>query len=243
MSATDTGTSSDYGPMDTRYAVYFAPRPNDPLKQLADAWIGRNPDGDARVSFPVVDAISPERLQEITAFPRHYGFHATLKAPFALAEGMEAMGLLGDVEAFAATRHPFRIRLKVGELDEFLALVLAEPSKAMDDLAAACVREFEPFRAPPTAEELRRRMPERLSDREREHLERWGYPYVFDCFRFHMTLTGPLEQPERDAVRHILEHAFAPFLAVPMRVDQLALFTQTHHVAPFRVVARFPFRA
>lgn len=242
MSMSETGTRSDYGPMDTRYAIYLAPPPGHPLKLLADAWLGRDPDRDERVSFPVVDGITPERLQEITALPRHYGFHATLKAPFALAEGVEAVGLLGDVEAFALNRTPFRIRLKVDTLSGFLALVPAEPAPRMNALAAACVEEFDRFRAPLTAEERERRSSPELSERERAHLERWGYPYVHDCFRFHMTLTGRLDEPERSHVRAILEHALAPALAEPLRVDQIALFTQTHRVAPFRVVARFPFR-
>jgi putative phosphonate metabolism protein len=241
MSMEETGTDSDYGPMDTRYAVYFAPPPASPLKQLADAWLGRDPDRDQRVSQPVVEAIPPERLHEITSFPRHYGFHATLTAPFVPAPGVEAMGLLGDVEAFAATRRPFRVRLKVDALDGFLALVPAEPSPELDRLAAACVREFERFRAPMTEEQRARRHPERLSGKELEYLDRWGYPHVFEFFRFHMTLAGPLEEPERGKVKAVLEHAFAPLLAEPLRVDQLALFTQTHWVAPFRVVARFPF--
>ena len=72
---------------------------------------------------------------------------------------------------------------------------------------------------------------------------RWGYPYVFDRFRFHMTLTGRLEEPERGRIKAILHSALATHLAHPMPLDQLALFTQTHRVAPFRVVARYPFRA
>lgn len=243
MSIEETGTVSDYGPMDTRYAVYWSPRPGEPVRQLADAWLGRDPDGDRRVSFPVVDAITPERLMEITAFPRRYGFHATLKAPFALLPGQEASGLVGDVEAFAADQRAFRVRLKVGEVDgSYVALVLAEPSRAMSELAAGCVREFERFRAPLTTAERRRRRPERLSERERDHLERWGFPWVFEDFRFHMTLAGPLEAAELPTVRRVLEHAFVPLLAQPLRVDQLTLFTQTHEVAPFRVVGRYPFR-
>jgi putative phosphonate metabolism protein len=243
MSMEQTGTDSDYGPMDTRYAVYFAPPPASPLKQFADAWLGRDPDRDRRVSQPVVDAIPPERLHEITSFPRHYGFHATLAAPFAPAEGVEAAGLLGDVEAFAANRRPFRVRLKIEVLDGFLALVPAAPAHELERLAADCVREFDRFRAPLTDEQRARRRPERLSDKEREYLDRWGYPHVFEFFRFHMTLTGPLDEPERGKVKAILERATAPLLAEPVRVDQLALFTQTHWVAPFRVVARFPFLA
>jgi putative phosphonate metabolism protein len=240
--STDTGTDSDYGPMDTRYAVYYAPPSGSALKRLADAWLGRDPDRDERVSFPVVEGLTPERLQEVTASPRHYGFHATMKAPFALADGMEAAGLLGDVEAFAMNRRPVRVRLEVGELGGFLALVPAEPSAALDRLAADCVREFDSFRAPLSDEERRRRGGDQLSEAERANLEQWGYPYVFEQFRFHMTLTGPLEDPERGRVKAILEHAFGPYLGEPVVIDQLALFTQTHHVAPFRVVGRFPFR-
>jgi putative phosphonate metabolism protein len=243
VSMEETGTNSDYGPMDTRYAVYFAPPPSSPLKQLADAWLGRDPDRDERVSQPVVEAIPPERLHEITALPRHYGFHATLAAPFVPAEGVEAAGLLGDVEAFAANRRPFRVRLKVDALDGFLALVPAAPARELERLAADCVREFDRFRAPLTDEERARRQAERLAEKEREYLERWGYPHVFEFFRFHMTLTGPLDEPERGKVKAILERAMAPLLTEPVRVDQLALFTQTHRVAPFRVVARFPFQA
>jgi putative phosphonate metabolism protein len=238
----DTGTDSDYGLMDSRFAIYYAPPQNTLLKQLGDAWLGRDPDRDERVSLPVVRGLEPERLQEITALPRRYGFHATLKAPFSLAEGYESVGLLGDVEAFAATRRPFRVRLKVDSLEGFLALVPAEPSRQLDELAADSVREFDRFRAPLSTEDHTRRGPEQLSEKEREYLDHWGYPYVFEFFRFHMTLTNRLEEPERSHVKAILEHAFAPVLAEPLRIDQLALFTQTHRVAPFRVVARFPFR-
>ena len=239
----ETGTASDYGLLDTRYAIYFAPRPGSPLKHFADAWLGRDPDRDRRVPQPVVEGITPERLHEITAAPRHYGFHATLKAPFTPVPGLAADALVGDVEAFAAAHHPLRPRLKVGELADFLALVPAEPTPALDRLAAACVREFDRHRAPLTAQDRTRRDHARLTGVERDHLERWGYPYVFDRFRFHMTLTGPLDEPERGRVRAILDHALAPLLTEPVAIDQLALFTQTHRVAPFRVVARFPLGA
>jgi putative phosphonate metabolism protein len=235
----ETGTDSDYGLMDTRYAIYFAPRPGSPLKRFADAWLGRDPDRDERVSQPVLEDLATERLHEITAFPRRYGFHATLKAPFRPVPELAADALLGDLEAFAAARSAFGIRLQVGELAGFLALVPASPSEKIDRLAADCVREFDRYRAPLRPDERDRRQPERLSPAERDHLDRWGYPYVFDRFRFHMSLTGPLEEPERSQVRALLETALAPHLTEPVPVDQLALFVQTHGVAPFRVVARF----
>ena len=102
------------------------------------------------------------------------------------------------------------------------------------------MRDFDRHRAPARPDDPDQRDPARLSPAEREHLERWGYPYVLDRFRFHMTLTGPLDEPERSRIREILEAALDPHLVGPVPVDQLALFVQTHRVAPFRVVARFP---
>lgn len=236
-----TETVADYGMLDTRYAIYFAPPPGSPLKQFGDAWLGRDPDRDERVPQPVVHAIPPERLHEITAMPRHYGFHATLKAPFVPVPELEADALLGDIEAFAGRHHPIEVRLKVAPLGDFLALVPVADVPALDRLAADCVRDFDRYRAPLSPEEQARRKPEQLSEAEQANLERWGYPYVLDRFRFHMTLTGPLDEPERGRVQAILEQALASHLAQPLRIDQLALFTQTHRVAPFRLVGRYPF--
>ena len=241
--STETDTVSDYGLLDTRYAVYFAPPRASALKRFGDAWLGRDPDSDEPVPQPVVEGITPHRLHEITASPRHYGFHATLKAPFYPVPGLESDALLGDVEAFAAARRPLEVRLRVGELGGFLALVPAEPVPDLDRLAADCVREFDRHRAALTPDDRQRHDAPHLSPVERDHLERWGYPYVLDRFRFHMTLTGPLEEPERGRVAAILETALAPLLAETVMIEKLALFTQTHRVAPFRVVARFPFRA
>ena len=139
---------------------------------------------------------------------------------------------------YAATREPFSLRLEVGELDGFLALVPAGPSAELAALAEDVVRTFDAFRAPLTDEERARRRPERLSAKERELLERWGYPYVLERFEFHMTLTERLDEPERGQVKAILEHAFAPVVREPVRIDQIALFTQTHRVAPFRIARR-----
>lgn len=236
-----TETAAEYGMLDTRYAIYFAPPPGHALKQFGDAWLGRDPDRDERVAQPVVQAIPAERLHEITAMPRHYGFHATLKAPFVPMPGLEADALLGDIEAFAARHRPIDVRLKVAALGDFLALVPVTDVPALDRLAADCVRDFDRFRAPLSPEERARRKPEHLSAAEQANLEQWGYPYVLDRFRFHMTLTGPLDEPERGRVQAVLEHALAAHLARPLRIDQLALFTQTHRVAPFRIVGRFPF--
>jgi putative phosphonate metabolism protein len=238
-----TNDAAGYGFGDARYAIYAVPPLGSPLKRLADAWLGRDPDAREPVPQPIVEGLPPERLHDMTAAPRQYGFHGTLKAPFALARGAEAGALRDDLEAFAAARRPFAARLEVGVIDGFIALVPAGggSSPELDELAAACVREFDRYRAPLAEEERSRRNPDRLSEREREHLERWGYPHVLDLFRFHMTLTERLEDPELGRVRLLLERAFAPVLAEPVPFRDVALFAQTHRIAPFNVAARFPF--
>ncbi len=228
---------------DARYAVYAVPPQGSPLKILGDAWLGRDPDLDEPVPHPVIGGLDPERLREITASPRHYGFHATLKPPFSLAPGAEAGALVDALTTFTAGRERIHVQLKVDSLGGFIALVPVAPVPALNRLADDCVRDFEPFRAPLTPEDRARRHPERLSDRQRRHLDRWGYHWVFEDFVFHMTLTDRLDEPEHGRMRALLERMFAPALADPLRIDQVALFTQTHRVAPFRVVDRYRFQS
>ncbi len=130
--------------------------------------------------------------------------------------------------------------LTLARLGTFLALVPGEPEPALHALEAEVLDAFEPFRAPLDADEIARRRPERLSERQREHLERWGYPFVLDEYRFHMTLTGSLPGPT-DAIRRDLERHFAPVLGRPLAVDGLGLFVEPAPGEPFRVHAFHPF--
>ena len=202
----DTGTDSDYGLLDTRYAIYFAPDPSSQIKHFADAWLGRDPDRDERVSQPVVDGISPARLHEITAAPAPLRLSRHAQGPVhACARRRGRRPCSATSRRLPRRGQPSSVRLKVDELDGFLALVPAEPTAEIDLLAADCVREFDRYRGDIGPDDRKRREAAALSDIEREYLERWGYPYVFDRFRFHMTLTGRLEEPERGQVKAILE--------------------------------------
>ncbi len=67
---------------DARVAVYYAPAVDDPLFAEAAVWLGRDPESGAPVPQPDIADI-----EEVTAEPRVYGFHATLKPPMRLAEG------------------------------------------------------------------------------------------------------------------------------------------------------------
>jgi putative phosphonate metabolism protein len=224
-----------------RYAIYYAPRPNEPLAHFARSWLGRDPEMDVLCEQVTIDNISPARLQAITADPRHYGFHGTLKPPFALAEGTSEDELLSDVLRFAADQKPIKIeRIVLKKIGNFLAFVPDEPPGDLDRLAADCVRTFDRFRLPSSEADLERRRAAGLSKRQDKFLVKWGYPYVLDQFRFHLTLTGPLEKRERKLVRDVLNVLAAPVCAEPIFVRDLVIFTQDDRQSPFRMLARFP---
>lgn len=227
-----------------RYAIYFTPPPDAPLTRLAASWLQRDPFGGAVPAFPSDVGLSAEEAWPLTAEPRRYGFHATLKAPFRLAPGHDEAALARAFEAFCIAQPGFDMpRLVVRPLGSFLALVPEFPSAALDRLAADAVLAFEPFRAPLSDTEIARRRPERLSVSERENLLRWGYPYVFADFRFHMTLTGPLQDQQVPKLRESLQALFGPELSRPGRASGLALFAEPTSGAEFQVRSFVPLDA
>jgi putative phosphonate metabolism protein len=227
--------------MTARYALYYAPRPDEPLAAFGRSWLGRDVDRDAAVDRLTVDGLSADDLDAVTADPRQYGFHGTLKPPFALAAGCTADGLLDAVAAFARDRPRVDLgRVKLARLGGFIALVPAQPSAGLGELAADCVRAFDRFRAPADAAELARRRAGGLTPRQDALLVQWGYPYVMDEFRFHLTLTGKLAEPLRERVWQALVPLAAPLSVAPVPVRDLVVFEQPERGAPFRVRARYP---
>jgi putative phosphonate metabolism protein len=230
--------------MTARYALYYAPRLDEPLAAFAARWLGRDPERNHDVIRPEYDGLVRERQAAVVAEPRRYGFHGTLKAPFALTPVASANALLEFAAVFARQWTPFAVpRLRLAVLGDFIALVPAQPVPALDRLAADCVQEFDRFRAAPDEAERARRRRTRLSARQEVLLARWGYPYVLDEFKFHLTLTGSLAEPERQTVYRILEPLTARFRAAPLLVRDLAVFAQDDGATAFRVLARFPFAA
>ncbi|MGH6913114.1 MAG: DUF1045 domain-containing protein [Geminicoccales bacterium] len=223
-----------------RSAIYFAPAPGSALEAFGCIWLGRTLDG-ATLAQPAIDGIEPARLAAITASPRHYGFHGTLKAPFALAAGIPRDALDEAAAAFEAERQRFEISLQLGSLGGFIALLPAGPFAVLDTLAADCVEAFDRFRAPLTGAEIARRRASGLSPRQDAHLLRYGYPYVLDDFRFHMTLTERLHAPERDHVLAVLSERAQEVCAKPLAIDAISLFEQPVREAPFVERRRFAF--
>lgn len=229
--------------MTARYAIYFAPAPGDDLSRLGMTWLGRDSADDTRLPQPSISGFPLSRIDAITESARRYGFHATLKPPFVLADGRNKGQLDRVIADFARgfDRIP-ALSLKVASLDGFLALQLAEDSPAVRNLAAACVRDFDSFRAPPTEAELARRRQAPLSALEEALLARWGYPYVMEAFRFHMTLTCRLTDAERTRLQPALRRLFHPVTSTAIAIDAVSLFRQDDRGRPFRLLRRYPFR-
>jgi putative phosphonate metabolism protein len=224
-----------------RYALYYAPRPEEGLALAASQWLSWKPEGGRARRLPLSSGLDPQRLVEITAEPRRYGFHGTLKPPMALIDDVTEADLLAEVGRFAATQRAFSVpALALAELSDFLALVPTARSLELQDLADRCVVEFDEYRRPAGEEELARRRKSGLSPRQDELLLRWGYPYVLEEWRFHLTLTGRLpDTAERTVVANILRQRFSSLIDRPLPVRDLCVFRQSVPDRPFSVLARF----
>jgi hypothetical protein len=205
----------------TRYGIYMVPRGD--LYATGSAWLGWDSAAGRVVRQPdLPDLPVPPRI--LTARPRKYGLHATVKPPFRLVEGETEPGLQDAMAAYCATRPSVTIpALTLRRISRFLALVPANPAEDLADLAADTVVAFEPFRAPLGAGELEKRRRSRLSERQEHLLQSFGYPYVMEQFHFHITLTGPLDSPVLDAVEKFLGVHFANHIGQPLAIDELAL--------------------
>jgi hypothetical protein len=211
-----------------RHAVYWVPTGD--LAAFGAAWLGwdieagRAPPGPAEPAEPAglggLAGLARPRAA-LVAQPRRYGLHATLKPPFRLAEGRTAAGLAAALESLARRLAPAEAPgLGLGLIGRWAAL-LPEGDGALAELAAEVVAALDGFRAPPGEDELARRRAPGLDAAEEANLRRWGYPHVMDRFRFHLTLAGPLDPAEDEAVLAALAARLPP-LPRPFRLDALA---------------------
>ncbi len=224
-----------------RYAIYFAPPADDRLSQTASRWLGRDAFTGAHFGPPEIAGLDTGLQHALTADPRRYGFHGTLKAPFELAEGRSEEELLNIFECFAADLDPFEIpEIILHQLGPFFALVPSAASDELQDLAEDAVHRFDPFRAPLSDADFARRKPEALPERQRRYLREWGYPYVFEEFQFHLTLTGPVPAETSSVMRAALESTFAEHIGKPLPVTSVALFVEPERGDPFTVRSLLP---
>ncbi|WP_095597067.1 DUF1045 domain-containing protein [Actibacterium pelagium] len=206
-----------------RYAVFYTPDPG-PLMDFGSAWLGWDPVAGAPAAPPAIEGL-PQPLDVITATPRKYGFHGTIKPPFRLAEGMGQVDLVAAFDALALSLNSVHLQgLQLSRLGRFLALKPQGDTTELKALAAAVVRGLDIFRAPLTDADIARRNPNRLSAQQRSLLLQWGYPYVMEEFRFHMTMTGRLGPEDLNQTEAVLKPLITPLLPYPFMIDSLCLF-------------------
>jgi hypothetical protein len=222
-----------------RYAIYFVPAADSDLYRFGSAILGYD-------CYTGDDVPPPEELRQhaeawrgLTEEPRRYGFHATLKAPFHLSPACTETQLTSAFLSFVGLgHHVVRIEPEVRMIRGFAAIVPHRPSARLAALADHCTMILDAFRAPMSARERARRVAANLSQSQIHNLERWGYPYLFRDFRFHMTLTGRVPGGRRDEALAVLRHSFERACGDrPIAVDRLALLRQDGERAPFRVLS------
>jgi putative phosphonate metabolism protein len=220
-----------------RYAIYFAADADAPLMQLGNTWLGRDPFTGSRLQQPSIPGLDPARFEDLTTSPRRYGFHGTLKAPFSLAKDATEDALIAACTGFAKTVSPFDLKgLSVNQLGKFLALTPTQAEPDLEAFASVCVRQFEPFRAPLSAEDLDRRRQANLTPKQDAYVEAWGYPYVFDEFRFHMTLSNKLESDEEASLlARTAETHFEAVTATTLTCRHFGLYVEPERGAAFDV--------
>ena len=221
-----------------RYAIYFTPHPSTPFARFGASVLGYDSstgEGGTRIDLK---GIAEAALEAATGAPRKYGFHATLAAPFYLDDKHTEASLLEALNTFCEQSSLASLgSLSVNTLGDFIALTPDEAS-SVDELARQCVRFIDAFRAPLGRGDIARRSNGRLTPRQQAYLMRWGYPYVFEDFRFHMTLTGSLGLDEKSRFLTALTDAFTPLAGGTYDVDAVSLMRQADSHSCFVVIAR-----
>ena len=223
-----------------RYAIYWTPDRAHPLWAAGCDWLGRDAERPA----------ATERDEEGRDEPRRYGFHATLKAPMRLREDRALGDLLAALQAIAAETAPFVMPgLEVRMLQDFIALQAigpVGPADPLQRLADRCVVGLDAFRDASMAEDIARRSAG-VSGRQQTLLREYGYPFVLDQWRFHMTLSNSLAHDVgglalRDKLLRAARRHFAAALAAPLAATEIAVFVESAPGRAFHLAHRIALR-
>jgi putative phosphonate metabolism protein len=219
-----------------RYAIYYAPARDSLLHHLGSSWLGRDAYTGEELGQPDIAGI-----KTITSEPARYGLHATLKAPFRLKEGVHAAVLQEAVRTLSLAQQSVEIsNLLLTAVNGFLALVPDKTQAQLYHLAENCVRNLDEYRAPLSSNEIARRQNGGLTPQQNEHLLAFGYPYVFDEFKFHITLTNQLPTEKIDWLMSRAHQHFAPVIGQSLTIDCLSIFEEIESVLPMTITKQFP---
>lgn len=227
-----------------RYAIYFAPQNGTPLAQFGRTWFGSDPDYPDKTIQRRNYGLEADTVRRITKKAERYCFHATMKAPFRLHEQQTVQDLQNKLAEFANRQRAFSLHgLALTQLEDCLVLATTKANPEVNELAALCVCEFDPFRGKTTDQDQVRRQVDQLTPKQRALFEQWGYPYVYEEFRFHMTLTGPLARREIEQITPLLAPALKDISLGPVEISSICLFGDPGEGKTFRLIERHPFNA
>jgi len=222
-----------------RYAIYFVPRKDTDLAGFGRAWFGHDIETGHLVANTKT-SLDQKQYQQVIEVPRRYGFHATLKAPFALRPDCDLDDLLAATQDLAQSTSPVALGgLQIRPIAEFLALVPFCENRELNKLALRCVRLLDVYRAPMCEAELIKRRAVGLSEREEKMLLKWGYPYVKKAYRFHMTLTGKLKNRQAKTVEPVVTELLKNSIERPFMIDDICVMGDPGNGEMFRLVERF----
>lgn len=223
--------------MHQRFAIYYAPQAG-PFADAAANWLGWDLLQGGTAPQPALPG-----LFEMTAEPRKYGFHGTLKPPFRLAPGVDLSDLKATLTSLAARLGAVEMPgLQMVMLDGFLAMLPLGDTTRLHALACEVMHALEPCRAALTGAEIARRKPDRLTPRQRELLGLYGYPYVLEEFQFHLTLSGRLSPEQAPAIAKAAALHFAALVPRPFRLTDLCLCAEDQ-TGQFHLLQRYPLSA
>jgi hypothetical protein len=217
-----------------RIALYYAPPASSAWWREGCEWLGR----DAESGLG-----SRTDAHAWTQAPRRYGWHATLVAPFHCARDVSPADVLAAARAWASAVPRFEMPVRVTQMNRFVALRAAHErdDERLRTMAESALRSVAPMRARPSAESIERRIGPGMSARQIELLREWGYPYVLDEYRFHMTLSDSLDDAH---ARASIESDWTSRIERlgPLPIHGAALFIESEPGAPFILWQRLPFR-
>lgn len=222
-----------------RYGIYYTPQPGTPLAAFGRSWFGRANDGVTLQAFSAAGLSTC--VQKPAAAPSGYaGLHSVFKAPFALRDGIGSDALKARLISFARRRRSVETGpLTLARAGRYLVLRPVEPRPALDWLAAQCLAAFDGFAKSPSRAEREPHQGPQLNDHQRVLLKSFGDPHVLSEYRFHVTLTGPLETAHLERVAQALWPMLEEICASGVAVDGLSLFGETTAGKAMRLIGRY----
>ncbi len=226
-----------------RVAIYYAPDTASADWHMGSEWLGRCAATGEHRPQTVIDGIAADLFAKLTAHPRRYGWHATLKAPFQLAAGNDLNALRSGARRICQGRRPFDLPAwRLSTLDGFLSLRPEQSPFELAQFAADCVQQLHNFAAPLSESELARRRLAPLSHEEDALLLAWGYPYVLQHFQFHLSLTGSLNLLPSYMLPALMQAANSHFQQLPAaHIDRLSIFIEPRSGEDFQLLEQILF--